>query len=162
MEKIRKPVYALFVDLSAAFDHVCRKWMFKSISNRHSNNSDKKLIELLETLYEYTTTALAETPTDKFKLDTGVRQGGPESPLLYNLYMDFIMRIFLERCKTNRIKFLKLKYNIPSYVSSTGRTSKGEFDIDWTGYADDLVLMFNDIESLQKGINILNKLFTEY
>ena len=161
-EKMRKPVYALFVDLSAAFDHVCRKWMFKSISNRHSNHSDKKLIELLETLYEYTTTALAETPTDKFKLDTGVRQGGPESPLLYNLYMDFIMRIFLERCKTNRIKFLKLKYNIPSYVSSTGRTSKGEFDFDWTGYADDLVLMFNDIESLQKGINILNKLFTEY
>ena len=161
-EKMRKPVYALFVDLSAAFDHVCRKWMFKSITNRHSNNSDKKLFELLETLYKYTTTALAETPKDKFKLDTGVRQGGPESPLLYNLYMDFIMRIYLDRCKTNRIKFLRLKYNIPSYVSSTGRTSKGEMDVDWTGYADDLVLMFDDNESLQKGINILNELFTEY
>ena len=72
------------------------------------------------------------------------------------------MRIYLDRCKTNRIKFLKLKYNIPSYVSSTGRTSKGEFDVDWTGYADDLVLMFDDNESLQKGINILNELFIEY
>ena len=161
-EKMKKPVYALFVDLSAAFDHVCRKWMFKSIKKRHSSNSDKKLIELLETLYKYTTTALAETPEDKFELDTGVRQGGPESPLLYNLYMDFIMRIYLDRCKRNRVHFLKLKYNIPSYVSSTGRTSKGEFDIDWTGYADDLVLMFNDSKSLQKGINILNELFTEY
>ena len=30
-EKMKKPVYALFVDLSAALDHVCRKWMFKSI-----------------------------------------------------------------------------------------------------------------------------------
>ena len=41
-EKMKKPVYALFVDLSAAFDHVRREWMFKSIKNRHSNESDKK------------------------------------------------------------------------------------------------------------------------
>lgn len=74
---MKKPVYALFVDLSAAFDHVRRKWMFKSIINRHSKESDKKLVQLLETLYEYTTTALTETPGDKFKLSTGVRQGGP-------------------------------------------------------------------------------------
>ena len=90
-EKMKKLVYALFVDLSAAFDHVRREWMFKSIKNRHLNESDKNLIQLLETLYKYTTTALAETPEDKFELSTGVRQGGPESPLLYNLYMDFIM-----------------------------------------------------------------------
>ena len=159
---MKKPVYALFVDLSAAFDHVRRKWMFKSIKNRHSKESDKKLVQLLETLYEYTTTALTETPGDKFRLSTGVRQGGPESPLLYNLYMDFIMRIYLERCRENRIKFLKLKYNIPDSVSSTGRTTKGEFEIDWTGYADDLVLIFEDHESLQKGIAILDKLFTQY
>ena len=31
-EKMRKPVYALFVDLSAAFDHVCRKWMFNTFN----------------------------------------------------------------------------------------------------------------------------------
>ena len=61
-----------------------------------------------------------------------------------------------------RIKFLKLKYNIPDSVSSTGRTTKGEFEIDWTGYADDLVLIFEDHESLQKGIAILDKLFTQY
>ena len=161
-EKMKKPVYALFVDLSAAFDHVRRKWMFKSIKNRHSKESDKKLVQLLETLYEYTTTALTETPGDKFRLSTGVRQRGPKSPLLYNLYMDFIMRIYLERCRVNRIKFLKLKYNIPDSVSSTGRTTKGEFEIDWTGYADDLVLIFEDHESLQKGIAILDKLFTQY
>ena len=49
--------------------------MFKSIKNRHSNESDKKLIQLLETLYKYTTTALAETPENNFELSTGVRHG---------------------------------------------------------------------------------------
>ena len=29
--KMKKPTYALFVDLSAAFDHVERSWVFKSI-----------------------------------------------------------------------------------------------------------------------------------
>ena len=43
-EKMKKPVYALFVDLSAVFDNVRREWMFKSIKNRHSNESDKKRI----------------------------------------------------------------------------------------------------------------------
>jgi hypothetical protein len=160
--KMKKQVYVLFVDLSAAFDHIKRGWMFKSIKNRHSDEADLKLIQLLEKLYEYTTTALAESPEDKFELNTGVRQGGPESPLLYNLYMDYIMRIYLESCRKNRIKFLKLKYNIPSSVSSTGRTSKGEFDLDWTGYADDLVLTFDDRDSLKRGITILDELFTQY
>ena len=53
----------------------------------------------MEALYEYTSTALSETPNDKFDLTVGVRQGGPESPMLYNLYMDFVMRIYMYLCK---------------------------------------------------------------
>ena len=33
-ENMKKKVYVIFVDLSAAFDHVDRGWMFKSIKNR--------------------------------------------------------------------------------------------------------------------------------
>ena len=44
------------------------------------------MIQLIQTLYDHTTTALTETPDEKFELTTGVRQGGPESPMLYNLY----------------------------------------------------------------------------
>ena len=155
-------MFVLFVDLSAAFDHVDRKWLFKSIKNRYQNESSIKLVELLENLYQHTTTALAESPEDKFEITTGVRQGGPESSLLFNLYMDYIMRIFLEKCQTNKINFLKLKYNIPSSISNTGRVSKGEFDLDWTGYADDLMLTFDDLESLQKGLKILDELLRQY
>ena len=33
--KMKKPFYVLFVDLTAAFDHVERGWMFKSIRSRY-------------------------------------------------------------------------------------------------------------------------------
>ena len=77
-KKMRKPVYAIFVDLTAAFDHVDRKWLIQSIKQCFGGGFDMKLIEILEKLYEHTTTALAETPNDIFQTISGVRQGGPE------------------------------------------------------------------------------------
>ena len=55
-DNMKKPVYALFIDLTAAFDHVNRKLMFKTLNQRLAS-SDKKLFNLLETLYSHTTTA---------------------------------------------------------------------------------------------------------
>ena len=160
--KMKKPVYALFVDLSAAFDHVERSWLFKSINNRFPQNADKTLIQLIESLYAFTTTALSETPDDIFRITAGVRQGGPESCMLYNLYMDFVMRVFIEECKKKDIKFLKLKYDIPTSASSTGRNAVGNFTVDWSGYADDLQLMFIDQENLQCGLILLDETFKRY
>jgi len=160
--KMKKPAFLLFVDLTAAFDKVERKWLFESIKLRMPNRASKLLIELLEEIYAQTTTSLAENPKDRFKLFTGVRQGGPESPMLYNLFMDFVMRIYIEKCKQNGIKFLKLKYKIPEAASKSGRIAIGEMTVDWCGYADDLLLVFDDSESLQKGINLLNETFNAW
>jgi len=66
--KMKKPSYVLFVDLTAAFDHVERGWMFKSIRSRCPEGFNQTLIELMETLYANTTTALAESPNDIFEL----------------------------------------------------------------------------------------------
>jgi len=54
-----------------------------------------------------------------FELTSGVRQGGPESPLLYNLYMDFVMRVYLQKCKQEGVNFIKLKYKIPEIALPT-------------------------------------------
>ena len=62
---MKKPVYALFIDLSAAFDHINRSWLFKSISLRFPRQSDKiTLIKILESICQHTTSSLAETPDD--------------------------------------------------------------------------------------------------
>ena len=60
------------MDLTAAFGHVERGWMFKSIRNRCPEGFNQTLIELMETLYANTTTALAESPNDIFELNIGV------------------------------------------------------------------------------------------
>ena len=161
-DKMKKPVYAIFIDLTAAFDHIERKWMFKTIHQRFHRDADRSLIELLESLYTYTTTELAQAPNYIFELTSGVRQGGPESPILFNLYMDYVMRIFHEECDLNQMRFLNLKYCIPSSASTRDRIKTGAHTTDWIGYADDIVLMFEDIKNMQRAINILSIIFSKY
>ena len=160
------PVFALFVDLTSAFDHVNRDWMFKTISQRLPPGADKKLILLLKSIYEYTTTALSQTPEDRFETMLGVRQGGPESPSLYNLYMDYVMRVFVQECLKQGIKFFKTKYCIPGQaVSRVNARTFGKYGdqiVDWIGYADDLVIFFENLASLEKGIQILNQTFIRF
>ena len=52
----------------------------------------------------------------------GVRQGGPESPVLFNLYIDYVMQIFLRWCGEKNIKFFKYGYAIPSGALNTEST----------------------------------------
>ena len=83
-DQMQMPIFVLLVDLNSAFDHVVRKWLFQSIYMRFPNNAKTTCIQILESIYEHTTTALSETPKDKFTTSSGVRQGGPENPFLFN------------------------------------------------------------------------------
>ena len=156
------------MDLSSAFDHVIREWLFKSISQRIKPNRPTKLFDILQAIYSFTTTALSETPDDSFEILTGVRQGGPESPLLYNLYMDYVMRIYGNECHIQKINYLNLKYRIRSTATTREERTKeyqGNHYADWCGYADDLVLFFESEADLQKGLDLLHGIFskrTEY
>ena len=160
--KTKTLVYALFVDLSAAFDHINRKWLFKTIRQRFSDDQETQLIDLLDSLYQHTTTSLAETPDDIFETVSGVRQGGPESPILYNLYMDYVMRVFMEKCNKKDISFLKLKHLIPSLATRSKKDLSGSYLIDWIGYADDLILTFTTKSSLQIALTELNDTFSRF
>ena len=93
---MKKKVYCAFVDLTAAFDTIQRPWLFKILRSRlgdpdNSNNN----INVLEALYNSTSAHIAEDEVSlAFELLAGVRQGGPESPSLFCLLMDWVMRIF--------------------------------------------------------------------
>ena len=107
-KRMGKETYVLFVDLTAAFDHIDRRWLFKTIKQRLENEIYCKLFDLLEVLYSSTTSALAGHELDKFVIELGVRQEGAESPLLFNLYIDYVIRQFLAECTTNKLILLKL------------------------------------------------------
>ena len=76
--------------------------------------------------------------------------------------MDFVMRIYHEECNNKGITFLKLKYNIPASASYTGKNAIRNFSLDWCGYADDLLLVFDNEDSLCKGANLLDEIFKRY
>ena len=164
----KRPLYILFIDLTAAFDHVNRDWLFASIKKRFPDHTKNLLFELLQSLYSNTKTALDGDLDSAFNTYVGVRQGGPESPFLYNLYMDYVLRVFLIECSKKGIKYAKLKYLIPAKASNTHDNTNltlgkyGQFSVDWIGYADDLVLIFDDVKSLQRGLTLLNDIFTRF
>ena len=154
----KKPMYALFIDLTAAFYHVNRDWLFSSIKQ-------SLLFELLHSLYSNTKTALDGDLDHVFKTFVGVIQGGPESPFLYNLYMDYVLRVFMLECSKMKIKFAKLKYLLPAQANTTHNETLGkygQFSMDWIGYADDIVLIFDDDGSLQRGLILLDKILTRF
>ena len=53
---------------------------------------------------------LKKTPSQR----SGVRQGGPESPLIFNLYIAFVMRLFIEKGKQLNIDFFDHSFRINS------------------------------------------------
>ena len=120
-EKINEAVYAIFVDLkAAAFDHVNRDWLFQTILNRLPvHNKNNKIIKLLSALYQSTTAERKNHPELKFGIKLGVHQGGPDSPLLFNLYLDYVLRIFVDTCTKNQIKF-----HTTPYIVDTARSNK--------------------------------------
>ena len=52
-DQMKRPVYTLFIDLTAAFHHVPRKTMFKAMKNRLPDSHTKKLINLLAVVFVY-------------------------------------------------------------------------------------------------------------
>ena len=158
-EKTNEAVYAIFVDFKAAFDRINRDWLFQTILNRFSvHNKSNKIIKLLSALSQSTTAELKNHPELKFDIKLGVCQGGPESRLLFNLYLDYVLRIFQDTCTKNQIKFHTTPYRVVDTAKSNKRDESYSSTLMNVGsaYADDLVIFFSDNESLQDGINTLN------
>ena len=157
-----EPLYLIFCDLSAAFDHCVRKWLFESIRMRFPDDADTTLIDILENLYENTS---CDLEGNTFKTTAGVRQGGPESPWLYTLFADFVMRVFLDRCALHpKIQFFKHKYHITSKNVPNEFESPAQFEqfLAWLGYADDTVLLLSNDEALQLVYDIYESTLTDF
>lgn len=90
---MKKPAYVFFIDLNVAFDHEKKDLMFKTVYHRLTPTSNKKPIQLMESLYSHIKVALYQTLDVNLELRMGHRQGAPEFPPLFNLFMDFVMLV---------------------------------------------------------------------
>lgn len=129
-KKLNVKWYALFIDLSAAFDKVYREWVFRSIRVRIPDTGETKIIDLLESFYDDTSAYLSVDPNGEiFQTDIGVAQGGVEAPPLFCLFIDFVMRVYENEMKLAGIAPLQLNFKIPEAACVTDLSASLECDV---------------------------------
>ena len=79
-----------FIDFKSAFDTIWRKALWKMLAHIGIN---KKVIKILETLYENSKCAVTIDGklTEWFSVLVGVRQGCLLSPTLFNIFLEFVI-----------------------------------------------------------------------
>ena len=133
-KKLRKPIYAVFVDFRKAFDSVCREALFFKLSNLGITG---KVYNVLQHMYTNSTgqIKLSGHVSNKIPIKKGTEQGHPLSPDLFKLYIkDLSPNLDFKNCP-------QLLDQIVSHLL----------------WADDRILLALDPITLQKQLDILNK-----
>ena len=153
--------YLVFADLTAAFDKMCREFTWKSIYQRLPESFDKTNFQILENLYTKTTTQMDNMKP--IKVEIGVMQGGTESALIYNLFMDYVMRKILYEATKKNIKFPNIPFRIPSAANKKDTGPKeGNTELPYIGFADDTTALAESAENLQELVQIMADVFKEF
>jgi len=128
----KKKVYAFFVDFKAAFDKIPRRYLFEKL---HSLGLSSKIIKLIERVYRHTKSAVwtGNEVSDFFETFSGVKQGCLLSPTLFTLYLEDM------------------------FEALGGGLMIGGENIRLLLYADDIVILADDIDVMQSMINRLEE-----
>ena len=148
----------MYIDLTAAYDHIPRDFLFRVVQLRTGANH---LVNIFRKMYENTTASIRGM-NSKFDVGIGCRQGGQESPVLFNYYFDFVLKV-----AANAIDEafpdgwgINMKYNIPHTCTNREQRQEGRMSgkeiIQWILYADDLVLFCKSVAEAEQLLNIIN------
>lgn len=163
IKSTKKPLYLCMIDLRAAYDHVDRDMLFSVLDIR---TKAPKITSILKALYTGTQASIKNT-VNNFQVHTGCRQGGIESPVLFNIYMDFVLRcveheVLLKYPDTG----LKYAYHIKSESSTREQRSihkiSGSDRLRMLLYADDIVLFCEDVNELEAILKIYDDTFSRF
>ena len=155
MERSREfnqPLHICFIDLQKAYDSVNRETLWRIC--RAYGLSDK-MIKMIKLLYEDTR---AEVRIDgdlstSIQMKTGVKQGCLLSPILFNVYIDFVMRNILKQA---RVEGVTMSYRLGDLWNS-GNGSNDDVKLLALMYADDIAVMCQSIQDLEKFIKAFEK-----
>ncbi|KYO37192.1 hypothetical protein Y1Q_0019893 [Alligator mississippiensis] len=129
----RRLLGVVFVDIAKAFDSVSHdhiSWVLKA------KGVDQHIMSLIEDSYQKVTTRVQVFNgfTPPISIKSGVKQGNPMSPLLFNIAMDPLI----------------------AKLETIGRGVKvGSASLATLAFADDLVLLSDSWEGMQHNISIL-------
>ena len=89
-ERFQLSIFIAFIDFVATFNSLIRNELWKIMIE---DGVPAQLIEILKRDYESTVTRVrtADGETTEFDVESGVKQGCPLSPILFNYIIDWIM-----------------------------------------------------------------------
>ena len=162
-KKSKSPLFIAFIDLKAAYDWIPRDALIKCLEIRFKC---PQITAILRALYT-NTNAFIKGSTKVFDTLVGCRQGAMESPTLFNVYMDFVVRIARREVqKLYPETGFKIKYCIPNEVSTRelrkNARARGENRITELLYADDQAIFAESAEELQTILQIYDHTFTRF
>lgn len=139
-EKGEEKIYALFIDLKAAFDKVNRSKLWEILEEKEVSNG---LIWRLKKIYEDTKATIRTKKglSRGFRIDKGVRQGCVLSPILFNLYIADLDSALEKR--------------------GIGGVALGTDRIWSLAYADDIILLAKNKEAMEDMMQTLKRFLKE-
>ena len=158
IQKYNDTLIAVYIDLTAAYDHVPRDFLFRVLSMRTGAHH---LIAILKKMYENTTASIRGTEA-KFDILIGCRQGGQESPCIFNYYFDYVLKIAAHEIDKAFPSGwgIDFEYNIPYLCSNREQRNNGKLRgievVRWILYADDVVLFCKTSEEAEQLLIIIN------
>ena len=85
--------------------------------------------------------------------------------MLFNLYLDYVLRVFIDKCQKIYIAFSTFQYRILDAARNNKRNRtdyRGTATNIGSAYADDLQFFFEDANNLTMGANLLNNVFKRF
>ena len=131
VKKGKKRLYAVFIDFKKAYDTVNRDLLMRRLQSLGINGTFLRNILAMYQKTEYCI-KLKNGHTHAINSNLGLKQGCPLSPMLFNLYIDDIDDIFDETCDPIIIQNETISHFL---------------------YADDLVILSESKQGLQRGID---------
>lgn len=163
-KEVRQAIYGCFVDLRKAYDSVDRETLWKVLQHY---GIDGDLLDMIKLLYRNTRAAIrvGEGRTEEFSLKAGVKQGCVLSPLLFNIYLDFVVRQAIKRFGEAGVGVARggkeFWYN-PMGGRAKGMDDMGVLNLAALLYADDTALLASSYKDICKMVNILEEVTKEW
>ncbi len=151
------PLYMAFIDLKKAYDSVSRSLLMDIL---RAEGLPEKLVVLIERLYAKTSlkVRIKQEIGRGVDISTGVRQGCVISPVLFNLFLNFILKLIRPELEARGVK---LCYRIGESLFKLDKDGLFEMN-EWAfAYADDLVLLSDEKEKLHQSLQIFDKAVTD-